>query len=89
MFLGWDGGGSGRVNGEAAISVKPMAMRMKMTSPDQGSDGTLKMRVTGGALNLDVRGLGVGKLAVGLWIGQDDRTKASAPAVRRTRAAST
>ncbi|MFE4674678.1 DUF1396 domain-containing protein [Streptomyces sp. NPDC056723] len=40
--------GSGRIDGEAAISVKPMAMRM--TSPDQGSDGTLEMRVTGGAL---------------------------------------
>ncbi|MFE2732376.1 DUF1396 domain-containing protein [Streptomyces sp. NPDC059349] len=35
---------------EAAISVKPMAMRMRMTSPDQGSDGALEMRVTGGAL---------------------------------------
>ncbi|MEV6701293.1 DUF1396 domain-containing protein [Streptomyces sp. NPDC051453] len=42
--------GSGRIDGEAAISVKPMAMRMRMTSPDQGSDGTLEMRVTGGAL---------------------------------------
>ncbi|MFG2524357.1 DUF1396 domain-containing protein [Streptomyces sp. NPDC048527] len=42
--------GSGRINGEAAISVQPMAMRMRMTSPDQGSDGTLEMRVTGGAL---------------------------------------
>ncbi|MFC9532588.1 DUF1396 domain-containing protein [Streptomyces sp. NPDC056975] len=42
--------GSGRIEGEAAISVKPMAMRMRMTSPDQGSDGTLEMRVTGGAL---------------------------------------
>ncbi|MFE6961171.1 DUF1396 domain-containing protein [Streptomyces sp. NPDC057696] len=42
--------GSGRIDAEAAISVKPMAMRMRMTSPDQGSDGTLEMRVTGGAL---------------------------------------
>ncbi|MFB7418003.1 DUF1396 domain-containing protein [Streptomyces sp. NPDC056121] len=42
--------GSGRIDAEAAISVKPMAMRMRMTSPDQGSYGTLEMRVTGGAL---------------------------------------
>ncbi|MFD0512690.1 hypothetical protein ACFQ0Q_24445 [Streptomyces aureus] len=42
--------GSGRIDGEAAISVKPMAMRMRMTSLDQGSDGALEMRVTGGAL---------------------------------------
>ncbi|MFF1690015.1 MULTISPECIES: DUF1396 domain-containing protein [unclassified Streptomyces] len=42
--------GSGRINGEAAISVKPMTMRMKMTSPDQGSDGTLEMRLIGGTL---------------------------------------
>ncbi|MFG2657870.1 DUF1396 domain-containing protein [Streptomyces sp. NPDC048425] len=42
--------GSGRIDAEAAISVKPMAMRMRMTSPDQESDGTLEMRVTGGAL---------------------------------------
>ncbi|QEU92456.1 LppX_LprAFG lipoprotein [Streptomyces kanamyceticus] len=43
--------GDGRVQADAAMSTKPLAMRMKMSAPDQGPD-KVEMRFVGGALYL-------------------------------------
>ncbi|MCX4989109.1 MULTISPECIES: LppX_LprAFG lipoprotein [unclassified Streptomyces] len=40
----------GRVSGEAAMSMKPLAMSMKMTSEDQAADGPVEMRIVGKAM---------------------------------------
>ncbi|MFF3616107.1 DUF1396 domain-containing protein [Streptomyces sp. NPDC002580] len=42
--------GEGRVSGEAAMSVKPPAMSMKMTVEDQAVDGPVEIRVVGRAM---------------------------------------
>ncbi|MFE1286533.1 DUF1396 domain-containing protein [Streptomyces sp. NPDC058751] len=40
----------GRVSGEAAMSMKPLAMSMKMTAEDQGTDGPVEIRLVDNAM---------------------------------------
>lgn len=42
--------GEGRVSGEAAMSMKPLAMSMKMTAEDQATDGPVEIRLVGNAM---------------------------------------
>ncbi|MFD5817952.1 DUF1396 domain-containing protein [Streptomyces sp. NPDC127038] len=42
--------GEGRVSGEAAMSMKPLAMSMKMTAEDQATDGPVEIRLVGKAM---------------------------------------
>ncbi|MFD1658868.1 DUF1396 domain-containing protein [Streptomyces caeni] len=42
--------GAGRVGGEAVMSVKPLAMSMKMTAEDQAVDGPVEIRLVGKAM---------------------------------------
>ncbi|QFZ74840.1 DUF1396 domain-containing protein [Streptomyces fagopyri] len=43
---------TGRVEAEAAMSMKPPAMSMKMNALDKGADGKVEIRVVGGAMYL-------------------------------------
>jgi len=43
---------TGRVEATASMSMKPVAMDMKMTALDQGADGTMQLRLVGGAMYL-------------------------------------
>lgn len=40
----------GRVTAEASMSMKPLAMSMRMTAADSGADGPVEMRVVDGAM---------------------------------------
>lgn len=40
----------GRVTAEASMSMKPLAMSMKMTAADSGTDGPVEMRLVDGAM---------------------------------------
>jgi len=40
----------GRISGEASMSMKPLAMSMKMTSEDQAADGPVEIRLVGKAM---------------------------------------
>jgi len=42
--------GEGRVSGEAAMSMKPLAMSMKMTAQDQATDGPVEIRLVDKAM---------------------------------------
>ena len=42
--------GEGQVSGEAAMSMKPLAMSMKMTAKDQATDGPVEIRLVGKAM---------------------------------------
>ncbi|MFI7402616.1 DUF1396 domain-containing protein [Streptomyces sp. NPDC049541] len=42
--------GEGRVTAEAAMSMKPLAMSMKMTAPDQATEGPVEIRLVGKAM---------------------------------------
>ncbi|MGW0967082.1 DUF1396 domain-containing protein [Streptomyces sp. NPDC002516] len=42
--------GEGRISGEAAMSMKPLAMSMKMTAKDQATDGPVEIRLVGKAM---------------------------------------
>lgn len=42
--------GEGRISGEAAMSMKPLAMSMKMTAQDQSTSGPVEIRVVGKAM---------------------------------------
>ncbi|MGY6024839.1 DUF1396 domain-containing protein [Streptomyces spinosirectus] len=42
--------GEGGVSGEAAMSMKPLAMSMKMTAQDQATDGPVEIRLVGKAM---------------------------------------
>ncbi|MFE2303259.1 LppX_LprAFG lipoprotein [Streptomyces sp. NPDC059445] len=42
--------GEGRVSGEAAMSMKPLAMSMKMTAEDQATDGPVEIRLVNNAM---------------------------------------
>ncbi|MFG2790410.1 LppX_LprAFG lipoprotein [Streptomyces sp. NPDC048419] len=42
--------GEGQVSGEAAMSMKPLAMSMKMTAQDQATDGPVEIRLVGKAM---------------------------------------
>ncbi|MEU9283264.1 DUF1396 domain-containing protein [Streptomyces sp. NPDC048275] len=41
---------SGRVEAEASMAMKPLAMSMKMTALDQGADGKVEIRLVDGAM---------------------------------------
>ena len=43
---------TGRVEAQASMSMKPLAMSMKMTALDQGADGKMEIRVVDGAMYL-------------------------------------
>ncbi|MFE7854351.1 DUF1396 domain-containing protein [Streptomyces sp. NPDC057403] len=49
--------GEGRISGEAAMSMKPMAMSMKMTAQDQSTDGPVEIRVVGKAMYVGGAGM--------------------------------
>ncbi|MER6417548.1 DUF1396 domain-containing protein [Streptomyces sp. NPDC001137] len=42
--------GAGQVSAEAAVSIKPLAMSMKMTAPSQGTKGPVEIRLVGKAM---------------------------------------
>ena len=42
--------GAGRVTAEAAMSMKPLAMSMKMTAPDQATEGPVEIRLVDKAM---------------------------------------
>ncbi|MCL6667668.1 MULTISPECIES: LppX_LprAFG lipoprotein [Streptomyces] len=49
--------GEGRISGEAAMSMKPPAMSMKMTAQDQSTDGPVEIRVVGKAMYVGGAGM--------------------------------
>jgi len=42
--------GAGRISAEAAVSIKPLAMSMKMTAPNQATKGPVEIRLVGKAM---------------------------------------
>lgn len=42
--------GAGRISAEAAMSIKPLAMSMKMTARDQATEGPVEIRLVGKAM---------------------------------------
>lgn len=49
--------GEGRISGDAAMSMKPPAMSMKMTAQDQSTDGPVEIRVVGKAMYVGGAGM--------------------------------